>query len=255
MADALSSGGSDLWSCGFNSRQPHHFTLPMNDALIARITQWNILDILPPQVGDFKLHCHLEMIEKGGEAVEYLLFSYRNDNNGWSVRAVLNLQSEEFSLRTDLGMLEFVLIEFITDDFELFRQMTETRLADRIDADYVHRERNFSEILKRKGVPVVAWDEFLPETCAGFTRIICPGEAVRIINGSYMILAYYDGKTKSGLSLMYNVLRDDFFAEQRIHNFPNLVHEFDSKELKVLKGTLQKHLVPVLSRLRIEADR
>lgn len=70
-----------------------------------------------------------------------------------------------------------------------------------------------------------------------------------------MILAYYDGKTKSGLSLMYNVLRDDFFAEQRIHNFPNLVHEFDSKELKVLKGTLQKHLVPVLSRLRIEADR
>ena len=61
-----------------------------------------------------------------------------------------------------------------------------------------------------------------------------------------MILAYYDGATRSGLSLMYNILRDDFFAERRIHNFPNLVHDFDSSDLKLLKKALQERLLPVL---------
>ena len=77
-------------------------------------------------------------------------------------------------------------------------------------------------------------------------RTVSPNDAVRIINGSYMILAYYNRQTRSGLSLMYNILRDDFFAERRIHNFPNLVHDFDSSDVRVLHDSLKKRLVPVL---------
>ena len=143
-------------------------------------------------------------------------------------------------------MLEFALIEFITENFESFRNMVESRLPELIRTYYVDREENFSVLLKDKGITTVDWDDFLPESYAGFRRLIRPNDAVRIINGSYMILAYYDGATRSGLSLMYNILRDDFFAERRIHNFPNLVHDFDSSDLKLLKKALQERLLPVL---------
>ena len=67
-----------------------------------------------------------------------------------------------------------------------------------------------------------------------------------------MILAYYDKETRSGLSLMFNVLRDDFFAERRIHNFPNLVHDFDGQDLKVLGVRLKERLIPVLDAIDAE---
>lgn len=222
----------------------------MDNTLIETLKQWNIASILPLQVGDFQLSTEYRMIQEQGADKEYLLFMYRNPVNHWSVRAVFNPDSEEFSVRTDIGMLEFALIEFITSDFALFRTMVEQRLARLIHDYYVEPACNFSVILKDKGIPAVQWDSFLPEEYHGFTRLIRPNEAVRIINGSYMILSYYHADTQSGLSLMYNVLRDDFFAERRIHNFPNLVHDFDTSSLKELKQALEKRLLPVLDAIR-----
>ncbi len=195
------------------------------------------------------------MIEKDGKPVEYRLFTYENQDNGWTVRAIFNPESEEFSIRTDIGMLEFALIEFITDSFELFRSMVEERLARIVNDYYVDRKRNFSIILRNKGVPDVEWDDFLPESYKGFRRLIKPNDAVRIINGSYMILSYYDAATRSGLSLMYNLLRDDFFAERRVQNFPNLVHDFDTSSLKELEKALKKRLVPVLDTIAADRDK
>lgn len=224
----------------------------MDDTLIETLKQWNIASILPLQVGDFKLSTESRMIQEQGTNKEYVLFTYCNPVNQWSVRAVFNPDSEEFSVRTDIGMLEFALIEFITSDFSLFRTMVEQRLSRLIHDYYVEPSCNFSVILKNKGIPAVQWDAFLPEEYNGFTRFIRPNEAVRIINGSYMILAYYHRETQSGLSLMYNVLRDDFFAERRIHNFPNLVHDFDTSSLQELEKALKKRLLPILDAIRAD---
>lgn len=234
--------------CGFNSHQPHHFFI-MDEALIETFKQWNITAILPLQVGDFQLWKEYRMVQENGSDREYLLFAYRNQQNDWSVRVIFNPESEEFSVRTDIGMLEFALIEFITSDFAMFRAMVEERLPRIIRDYYVERSRNFSVMLKQKGIPDVRWDDFLPEEYKGFRCLIRPHEAVRIINGSYMILSYYQKESKSGLSVMYNILRDDFFAERRIHNFPNLVHDFDGSSLDGLKHSLQQRLLPVLDRI------
>lgn len=218
----------------------------MDDTLIETVKQWNITSSLPLQVGDFKLTAEQRMIREKEKDKEYLIFLYTNADNGWTVRGTINPETNELFVRTDIGMLEFALIEFITEDFNSFRNMVESRLPELIRTYYVDREENFSVLLKNKGITTVDWDSFLPESYAGFRRLIRPNDAVRIINGSYMILAYYDAATRSGLSLMYNILRDDFFAERRIHNFPNLVHDFDSSDLKVLKRALQERLLPVL---------
>lgn len=251
MADALSSGGSDRRSCGFNSRQPHHLCM-MDDALIERVKQWNIASVLPLQVGDFKLSTEFRMIQEKGEDVEYRIFTYRNEAKGWTVRATIHGATGEYFIRTDIGMLEFALIEFITDDFEAFSQMVEKRLPKVIHEYYDEPSCNFSVIIQNKGIPQVDWDAFLPDHYKRFQRLIKPNEAIKIINGSYMILAYYDKETRSGLSLMFNVLRDDFFAERRIHNFPNLVHDFDGQDLKVLGVRLKERIIPVLDAIDAE---
>lgn len=77
MADALSSGGSDLWSCGFKSRQPHHVFL-MDETLIEAVKQWNIDASLPLQVGDFTLIFSFEPAGKGEETV----FAYKDEKKG-----------------------------------------------------------------------------------------------------------------------------------------------------------------------------
>ena len=149
----------------------------MDATLIETLKQWNITTVLPLSVGDFQLLEEYRMIEKDGKPVEYRLFTYENEENGWTVRAIFNPESEEFAIRTDIGMLEFALIEFITDSFELFRSMVEERLARIIYDDYVERSRNFSVILKNKGVPDVQWDAFLPEQYQGFRRLVKPNDA------------------------------------------------------------------------------
>ena len=70
-----------------------------------------------------------------------------------------------------------------------------------------------------------------------------------------MILAYYDAATRSGLSLMYNVPPRRFFAERRVQNFPNLVHDFDTSSLKELEKALRKRLLPVLDEIAADRDK
>ena len=224
----------------------------MDDKLIDEVKQWNIDSALPPSVGDFKLTKEFSTCSVNGGDEEFLLFTYSDSHNGWSVRGTLDPATDEFSIRTDIRMLEFALIEFITEDFALYRQMVEERLPRLIRDYYVERQRNFSVILKEKGIPHEDWAGILPQEYKGLTCLVQPGEAVRIINGSYMILAYYSEELQSGLSVMYNVLRDDFFAERRIHNFPNLVHDFDSQSLRDLVAALQRRLRPVLDELIAE---
>lgn len=213
------------------------------------------MTVLPLSVGDFQLSEEYRMIEQNGTPVEYRLFTYENKDNGWTVRAIFNPESEEYAVRVDIGMLEYALIEFITGSFDSFRQMVEERLARIIRDAYVDRKANFGVILYKKKLPDVSWDEFLPESYGGFRRLIKPDEAVRIINGSYMILSYYDKASRSGLSLMYNVLRDDFFAERRVQNLPNLVHDFDTSTLRELEAALRKRLLPVLDDIGLDRDK
>ena len=64
------------------------------------------------------------MVQDHGKDKEYLIFLYTNDDNGWTVRGTINPETNELFVRTDIGMLEFALIEFITENFESFRNIS-----------------------------------------------------------------------------------------------------------------------------------
>lgn len=242
-------------SCGFNSHQPHHLfsVVIMDKELLESFEQWNIASVLPPSVGDFNLSVEQQLIKENGKEKGYVFFVYQDGHNDWTVRGSYNLGSEEYAVRVNIGMLEFALIEFITGDFGVYQKLVAERLPALIETHYVKRDEEFSVILKDKGVPDMPWQDILPSEYKGFECQVNPGTAVRIINGSYMIVAYYHEASQSGLSIMYNVLRDDFFSERRIHNFPNLVHEFDSHTIKELTESLKKYLLPVLDQLAADS--
>ena len=68
MADALSSGGSNLSIVWVQLPPTAPFFSLMDEALIETFKQWNIASILPLQVGDFQLLTEYRMVqENGGE--------------------------------------------------------------------------------------------------------------------------------------------------------------------------------------------
>ena len=54
----------------------------------------------------------------------------------------------------------------------------------------------------------------------------------------------------SGLLLFYNVLRNEFFVELRRHNYPEINHDLDAKDLRELESKLETELTRVLEDLQ-----
>ena len=53
----------------------------------------------------------------------------------------------------------------------------------------------------------------------------------------------------TGLLLYYNEYRDEFFAELRYKNYPEIDHHLDAKTLDQLENVLSGHLKNILSEL------
>ena len=57
---------------------------------------------------------------------------------------------------------------------------------------------------------------------------------------------YVDFSLESSFTLYYNIYRDEFFAEARIWNIPDVNYDFDSNELPELEEKLHQRLLPRL---------
>ena len=50
--------------------------------------------------------------------------------------------------------------------------------------------------------------------------------------------------------IYYNVFRDEFFGEARLHRIPEVTYEYDCSELKDLESLLAKNLQATLHKIR-----
>ena len=221
----------------------------MSEEIETDFKNWQVGDLFPSSIGTFDLQIELTDAEDA-----FHLFSYVDKGRGWAVHAIYDKGIEEFSLKGSLCIMQITFIEFISADFDYFRKMLLHRLVTLIDCWVVHPEKNFSVLLKKKKIDVWEYEAVLPDSYAGFQRIISPDKAVKILNGSFVVAAYYNIACNSGLVLLYNILRDDFFAEIRVHHFPSLVHDFDSGDLRLFERKLQTNLKPVLDALKEKAS-
>ena len=221
----------------------------MDTELLEQIKQWNIEEQLPPFIGGF------QFIRKFSEEADgFYIASYEWKEKGWQIHVLYDTVNSEFSLKIDMRFMEMTWINFISEEFSLYKREVEMKLANAIDAAFVHPERNFNALFRAKELAEWDYASVLPQQWNDFVRVVEPRHAIRVLNGSYIIGAYCHEGWNSALLLFYNVLRDDLFAELRIHHVPKLVHDFDSAEVKEFEKKLRLHFDEVMTELQREAE-
>ena len=200
---------------------------------------------LPESVGAFRLVVDKEL-DQEANLVRY--FHYKNDL-GWRWDAVYDQEVQDYTVRITMPLFEFVDITFGRDNFDEFWACLQERAVQELTRLLVEPSQNFC--LEYKDAGIADWDfsQAMPEEVCGFVRDIDPKHGVRMINGSYIIGEYRKMDDRSGLLLFFNMLRQEFFAELRIHNYPEINHDLDASNIEGLEAALKEQLVPILEDL------
>lgn len=210
---------------------------------------WSLLDSLPRECHEFHYRALCVPIDD-----RYDIFSYENAVIHKSVTAYYHEETHEYKLRMQVGFVEFCRIEYITNSLEIFGEKLSKELMQLLEDMITFNPKNISSLVIKKGICDWAFAKELPETLEGYQLFIKPQQPVKINNGSYIIIDYVDFTHASDVTIYYNMYRDEFFGEARIHSIPDVTYDFDSNELVELQEKLEKHLVPRMREARQAAD-
>lgn len=208
---------------------------------------------LPQTVGDFSLFVTgpdaCTAIQKRIAADEKVmtvpLFHYEN-TLGWRWCALYDKEVEDYTVHVELPLFSFVDISFVRADLDSFWAGLQERCVKGLTNMLVNPSENFTFTYKRRGIPTWNFSEVMPDELEGFVRDVDPAHAIRMINGSFIIGEYRKMDECTGLLLYYNELRDEFFAELRYKNYPEIDHHLDAKNLDDLSSLLREYLQIVL---------
>ena len=200
---------------------------------------------MPKRIGNFNLHIDKSLQNKDKE---YLLFHYENDL-GWRWEALYDKEVEDYTVHINMPLFEFVDISFIAVEADKFWEGLQARCVQELTKMLIDPQQNFSHAYKVKGLTEWNYAEALPPVIGNFTLDIDPHHGIRMINGSYIIAEYRKKGERTGLIVFFNVLRDEFFAELRHKNHPEIDHYLDAKTIPELEAVLLKHVPHILEDL------
>lgn len=151
-----------------------------------------------------------------------------------------------------MGLTAYYDVNLICGD----RSGAEKILAGRLQPtlDRLAGKEDYESIFRAKKILEWPYRQNLPHECAGFRLFIGPAEAVKTINGSYIVLDYSDFAAASNMIIYYNIYRDEFFGEFRLRQTPQMTAMFDARELDDLAQKLETGLEPALNALRARLD-
>ena len=211
----------------------------------AEVSAWAYLNQLSPVEKNFRLKMLMQEVDD-----TFQIYSYENEDLKRSVMVYYHEESKEYKLMVTIGLTQFCAIEYISADLVQLEKVLQERFDNLLGDISSFNEDHMSIIIKEK--KIMQWDyiDKLPQEICGFRLFINPREPVKIINGSYIIIDYCDFAAQSNFIIYYNVFRDEFFGEAKIHRIPEITYEFDSSELKDLRLKLEEKLENTLKQLR-----
>ncbi|WP_378956624.1 hypothetical protein [Pelosinus sp. sgz500959] len=217
------------------------------EKIIAQVKSWELLSKLPLELESFTLAMELE--ERG---TQYCIFTYENKECHKSFSVIYDKATKEFLARIVVGLMEYFDVNFIVADMKILEKLLIKRLKDTLKNLAVFNQDNLDSILIEKKILEWTYSENLPQEIAGFSLFIRPSQPVKIINGSYIILDYSDFSNESNLVIYYNIFRDEFFGEVRLHRTPQMSGVFDGNTLDKLQENIDIHLTKILENMRIQ---
>ena len=211
----------------------------------ASLSDWPLLESLPAEIAGF----HFSLLKAPHDDM-YDIFSYDHPARHNRVVVYYHEETQEYKLRVRSGFIEFCRIEFITASLEDFTSLLRAQLPTLLDEMVTFHVESLSSIVRKKGILEWPYAEQLPETLEGHELFIRPQQPVKITNGSYIIIDYVDFTAESDVTIYYNMYRDEFFGEARVHSVPDVTYEFDCHERDELQKKLEERLVPRLREAR-----
>lgn len=211
----------------------------------AEVSAWAYLSKLSPLEKNFKLKMLMQEVDD-----TFQIYSYENEILKRKVMVYYHEETKEYKLMVTIGLTEFCAIEYISSNLMQLERILQERFDNLLGDISSFNEEHVSIIIKEK--EIMQWDyiDKLPQEMCGFELFINPKEPVKVINGSYIIIDYCDFAVQSNFIIYYNVFRDEFFGEAKIHRIPEITYEFDSSELKDLRQKLEDKLENTLKQLR-----
>jgi len=215
--------------------------------IIEQIAEWQFLRQLPAEYAGFTLVSEPCIIGS-----QYSIFTYQKTEDHRSFAVVYDKATKDFLARVTVGFCEYYDVSFITGDLAGLERTLAQRLERTLTDLANPGQREYENIFRGKHILEWPYTAQLPKELAGFQRFIVPTEAVKTINGSYIIVDYSDFALASNLVIYYNIYRDEFFGEVRVNYAPRMINLFDAKELAELAEKLDAGLDPALTSLRRE---
>lgn len=216
------------------------------DKLAAEFEAANFFEKIPAQIDGYQLK---KILADDGD--KFFYFTYENISMHRSLTTYFHDETKEYKVRVNIGLTEFCLTNFFTEDFNHFTEILLDKLDDAIknlsaqidaDSDFFIADKKFS---------TWQYGQSLPKNLEGFELFITPKFPVRITNGSYIIINYSDFAANLELSIFYNVYSDNFSGESQIGGVHNPLYIFDAENLADLEKILSENLERELKQIRI----
>lgn len=219
------------------------------DRIEAQVDNWAYLKQLPPQLHGFTL-----VEDRKINGSYYDILHYENKQRRRRVTLYYHDETWEFKVRTAIGLTEFCNSEFIAERLEVEESLLQQRLAHHLAKLNRFAQQEIDSIIIDKKIHTWRYLEKYPQEIEGFKLFLTPQEPVKVLNGSYIVFDYSDFAAESNFMIYYNIFRDEFFGEAKLHRIPEMTYIFDSHELYELEKLLDEHLVAYLSSVRAKIN-
>lgn len=198
------------------------------------------LSVLPQQMEDFSLVVDHKELDS-----QFLWFHYENDKN-WKWQILYDEDVEDFTAVVELPLSYFNSLSLIKPTGETFWANFLEHFEKEFASTFTHQEEYLSFEYRKNGIHKWDYENVLPEVIGPYHLDIRPNKGVKTINGSYYIASYVHESKQSGLTLSFNVMRNDFYAEFHRDGKAIITHELDANSLASFEKVLKRHLVPML---------
>ncbi len=181
---------------------------------------------------------------------KFIFFTYADDAIHCGLTTYFHEETKEFKVRQKIGLTEFCLTNFFTEDFKTFQSLLDAQLAEVLKNLRGLRSKEPNNFLREKKIDTWIYGLKLPATFEGFELFISPAAPVEVTNGSFIVINYADFAANSDFVIYYNIYTDEFSGETRINGAPRVSYAFDAKTLKDLETKLKKNLDAELLTMR-----
>ena len=216
----------------------------LKNKIAAEAEAANFFDKLPTEIFGFTLK---KIFAEDDD--KFIYFTYENFQTHRALTAYFHEETKEYKVRVKIGLNEFCLTKFFTEDFNHFGEIILAELENALKS-FSENPNEKNPLIKEKNFPAWQYGKNLPKNIAGFELFITPENPVELTNGDYIIINYSDFSAQSDFNLTYNIYNENFSAELKINLVSQVSYLFDSENLPDLEKKLEQNLSSELERMK-----